>query len=238
MSRSLQSASVASHSRGAIFAGRSVARLAFVCATPLFVLVGCGEAPSSLLATHGISLKPINEVIVYGGSNGQIAMVGDTVRVDAEGFRDGQGLGTESPRTVLFSTSDSSVVRLETTIWTLSFIPTTRVRGLREGLVTIFATINGVTGRDSLRVIPPIRIIQLTPNPATVRVNDTISIGVRVIAQNGADITTVAPFVSMDANGTALYAGKNTFRGVKAGTTTLRAQVGSVTATEILTIVP
>src|SRR4051812_38235508 len=82
------------------------------------------------------ALEPVNGVHVYLPLY-RILEVGDTARIDAEGFHDGNGFGTEPPHTVAFAASDPTVVRLESTTWTLSIVPTVRVRGLRPGSAVI-----------------------------------------------------------------------------------------------------
>lgn len=177
-------------------------------------------------------------MVVYGGSDGLQVEVGDTIRIDAEGFHDGNGFGTDFPHTVTFATTDSTVVGLESTSWSLSFVPTIRVRGRRDGLVSIIATINGVSGQDSLRVIPAVGSVTLSPNPATVKVGDTVTVQVQVIARAGGPITTVHPFIQLDSIGYVVYSGLNQFRGQKPGIVALHVQVGRVVARGTLTVTP
>jgi hypothetical protein len=126
----------------------------------------------------GISYPPVNEVIVYAGTVGELVEVGDTIRIDAEGFHDGNGFNVERSQSVTFAVSDPSVVSLESTAWKLPVVPTIRARGLRPGLVTITARINTIVGTDSLRVIPTVQSVAISPNPATVFVNDSVQLNV------------------------------------------------------------
>lgn len=199
------------------------------------ISLGC-ESGSIDLPT--VTFAPITDVVVYGGTQGIQVEVGDTVRIDAEGFHNGNGIGAQPPQSVTFATTDSTIVGLEPTHWTLSFMPTIRARGRRDGLVNIIATINGVTAQDSLRVIPVVGSVVLSPNPATVKVGDTITIHVQVTAQAGGPITTVHPFIQIDSIGYVVYSGVNQFRAQKPGIVALHAQVGRVVGRGTLTVTP
>jgi hypothetical protein len=198
-------------------------------------LAACAEPGPSIVFPPR---NPITSVSVYLPLY-HVMQVGEAVRLDAAGYYQGNGAWVEEPRTVVFRSTDTTVVGLEPTTWYMSSMPSVRARARRVGTVTFSATINGVTGSDSLRVIPEIQSIALTPTRSTLQVGDTVAVTVDIVSTGGEAITTVRPFVDMsDGVGVVVSVGQNRFRGVAPGTARLKAFVGADTGRVTLTVVP
>jgi hypothetical protein len=206
--------------------GRSLA-LALAC----FASLSCGPAPLD----PGSLYTPVTDIAVYSAG---LVEVGDTMRIEAEGFTNGQGYTTEPPRTVSFSLADSTILSLEKTTWTMPIMPAVLAHGLRPGVTTVTATINGVSGRDSLQVIPRIGSIAVTPVAATIHTNDTITFHVAVMAVDGSEITTVHPYTTSSVGGIAQSIGLNLYHGLKPGTIAITATLRRATGSATLTVLP
>jgi hypothetical protein len=201
----------------------------------LVVSAGSCEQPTN---PFFLSRNPINGVEVYLPLL-HVMQVGDTIRIDAEGFHDGYGVGTEYPHSVSFTATDTTVLRLEPVTWTLPFVPSMRARGLKPGLVTLSATINGVTGSDTLRVIPEVASITLSPSATTFFVGDTIPVAVEIRSTGGDLITERVPLVFPMTDGIVLLAGSygnNRVVGRNPGTTVLVAFLGPDTGRVMVTV--
>jgi hypothetical protein len=197
-----------------------------------FACVSCDPVPT-LPASLG---TPVTDVSVYLGTS--VLEVGDTTRIEAEGFTNGEGFGTEPPRTVSFVAADSTILSLAQATWTLPMVPAVLARGLRTGLTTVTATINGVSARDSLRVIPTIGSIVVTPVMATIHINDTISYQVAVNAVDGSPISGVRVYSNSSVSGIAQLLSTNRYHALKPGTITITATLRRATGVATLTVIP
>jgi hypothetical protein len=112
-------------------------------------LLSCRE-PATLPAID--LFQPITDVTVY--TFGRTLLVGDTARIRAEGFRNGSGFGVQMPQTVTFVSSDTTVFRVEDVGGVGTRQPNALVRAVAPGLARLHATLDGVTGSDTLRVVP------------------------------------------------------------------------------------
>lgn len=206
-----------------------------VFALTLLACAGSCEQPTDPFL---FARNPINGVALYLPLY-QVVQVGEVIRVDAEGFYNGNGVGTEYPRTVSFVSSDTNIVRLQPATWTASFIPTVRATGLKPGLVTVTATINGVATSDTLRVIPEIASITLTPASASFFVGDTVTVAVDIRSTAGQPITERRPLITWDTPGILISAStltSNRVVGRTPGTTVLKAFIGPDTGRVTVTV--
>src|SRR3954471_4685483 len=195
--------------------------LAAFGATTLILLAGCDPPPAT--GSVGLTglLNPITEVEVYVATLGAVLEVGDTTQVTAEGFHNGSGFGTQLPQTVAFAVDDSTIASLEKASWVNAIIPAASARGRRPGVARVSVTINGVTGRDTILVIPTIGSIVVAPTSVTVHTNDTVSFHVTVFATDGTPITNVHPFTQAQIPGLATIVGRDLYRALKPGTTAI-----------------
>lgn len=182
--------------------------------------------------------NPINGVSVYLPL-GQVIQVNDPTRIHASGFYNGNGLGTEDPHTVSFVASDTTVLRLQPTTWIHASAPTTLATGLKPGLITLTATLNGVSASDTLRVIPEVASITLLPTSTSFFVGDTIPVAVEVRAMNGQLIGERTPLVLSETPGVVTLSssyGNNRVVGANPGTTVLTAFIGPDTGRVAVTV--
>lgn len=182
---------------------------------------------------------PINGVVVYTPLY-SIVEVGDTVTITSAGFHNGNGLGVEPIRTAIFNVSDTTTVRLEPRSMLYPNTPAVLARGRQEGVVVITATLNGVAGTDSLRVIPAIGRIEIITSHSTIHVGDTVTVDVRIIATDGTVITTPQwPVIQAEPIGLLIGApNRNKMRGTSPGTATVTVKVGRATGTATVSILP
>lgn len=96
---------------------------------------------------------------------------------------------------------------MKTATWTASDPTTLRIvrrtvlanssaavlRGLRPGIVLLSATLNGVTGSDSIRVLPKISELQLKATRTTLSIGDTVEIWLRANDLSGDSIPNLRP---------------------------------------------
>jgi len=208
----------------------------------LAALVSCGliggscaepGAPAGFL----VSRNPINGVELYLPLY-HVIQVGETTKIDAEGFYNGNGFGAEYPKTVSFESSDTTVVRLTPTTWTMSIMPSMNAHGSKEGTVTLKATINGVSAADTLRVIPEIGSITLTPSSSTLYVGDSVTIGYDIRAVDGRSISSPTPILQIaNSNyGIVYFVAGRWVKGNALGTVTLFASIGPDTGGTALTV--
>jgi hypothetical protein len=184
-------------------------------------------------------LNPINGVEVYLPLY-HVIQVGQTDRVDAEGFYNGSGFGAEPPRSVRFTSSDTFALRLTPTTWTIpGLVASASMLGRKEGLVTISATINGITESDTINVVPEIESIRLTPSASTFRVGDTISVAIEVRAVDGRLLSIPAPSLQMSDSelGIVIFSGRNVVLGRNPGTVTVFAAVAADTGRATLKVI-
>ena len=193
----------------------------------------CAEPTNPLFLPR----NPINGVALYLPLY-NVIQVGQTEKINAEGFHDGNGVGTEYPHTVSFHSSDTTVVRLTATTWTLPFIPSMNAHGLKEGLVVLKATINGVVGVDSLRVIPEIASITMTPTSSTLYVGDSVAIEFDIRAVDGRSLQSPRPVIQIaNSNyGIVYFVAGRWAKGNAPGTVNLFANIGADTGRTTLTV--
>lgn len=156
-------------------------------------VVSCLEPPTEPEPFDFNSLlNPINGVVIYAGSHYEYAEVDDTIRVYAAGFHNGNGIGTQALKTVEWSVSDATALQVTRTESQGNLSQAT-LRGLKPGLVTLSAKLNGVAGTDTIRVVPRIKQLQIVTTRATLGIGDTVEIWLRADDMNGDSIPHVRP---------------------------------------------
>ena len=139
-------------------------------------------------------LVPINEVVVYAGTQSRFAEVGDTKAIDASGFHNGEGFGTQIVKTATWTTSDPTM--LQVVRRSISGSGSSAVlRGGRPGLVTLSVTLNGVTGVDTIRVIPKIGQLHLRSTRSMLAIGDTVEVWFRADDLRGDSIPDLRPLI-------------------------------------------
>ena len=138
------------------------------------------------------SRSPINGVVVYAGSFHYFAEVDDSIGVMAWGYHNGEGWGAQSVTTANWAASDPTVLRIVRSSFRVNSAAAV-LRGVRPGLVALSATLNGVTGSDTIRVLPKIRALELKSTRATLSLGDTVEIWLRAEDMTGDSIPDVRP---------------------------------------------
>jgi signal peptidase I len=210
----------------------SLGQLAPVLA--VWCCLGCGH--SEIVAPPPITLPPIHEVVVYTWPT--YVQVGDTLRVQAGGFNVNGWEITEPIRTVVWQTSDSDRIKIEPALPIIPIQPSIYALGLAPGVAHVSATLNGVTGSDSVIVLPALREIDVVPRTATVHVGDSLPITARIVATDGTVIS--GPYIvwaSSDPN-VANFGPGNTVIGLQVGVARISATLAQEQGDLDLTVVP
>lgn len=137
-------------------------------------------------------LNPITEVLIYAGTHYEYAEVDDSIGIYASGFHKGNGFGTQSIKTAEWSVSDPTALQV-TRSASQGNLSRATLRGLKPGLVTLSAKLNGVTGTDTIRVVPRIKQLQIVTTRATLGIGDTVEIWLRADDMNGDSIPHIRP---------------------------------------------
>ena len=165
------------------------------CAVIAVLVASCYGSPTGFDLNS--QLDPINDVMVYAGSFWEFAEVDDTITIDAFGYHNGSGFGTQLIRTVTWASSDVATLRVvqSKTTGIGSFA---QVKGIKPGIVTLSVTLNGVTGSDTLRVIPRVKQLALKSSAAVLAIGDTVEIWCRADDLNGDSIPNLRPLIGPD----------------------------------------
>ena len=180
---------------GQLMNRRVIRRHAGSCVILALALASCVESPPEPEPfDFNTLLNPINGVRVYAGSQFEFAEVDDTTRIQAWGFHDGQGIGTQSVRTAIWTSSDPTMLHIVRSSFSANGASAV-LRGGRPGLVTLSVTLNGVTGADTIRVLPRIRELRLKSTRPTLAIGDTVEVWFRADDLNGDSIPSVRPLI-------------------------------------------
>ncbi len=147
------------------------------------IAVSCQDGPPLVPLFPAIASPPVKEVIVYGFPN--VLEVGDTLTVYASAF-DSLGNATAFNVAAAWSYSDSSLV---TGVPRGLVTPATLLTGRKAGLLTLSARINGVTGQDTIRVVPRIAQVSFSASSVTIPANDSVRVDVTFRDAAGAAIS-------------------------------------------------
>jgi hypothetical protein len=218
--------------------GRSVIRHLAWCALLSLALASCDPAPFDI--NDGRS--PINGVRVYAGSHHFFAEVDDSIGIQAWGYHDGDGWGAQYVKTATWTASDPATLRIvRKTV--LANSSAAVLRGLRPGIVLLSATLNGVTGSDSIRVLPKIRELQLKATRTMLSIGDTVEIWLRANDLNGDSIPNLRPLYvrSLSQTQPLLYIGpwpRERYVGNTTGSIVFYTQVANDSTDLTITVVP
>ena len=183
--------------------------------------------------------NPINGVTVYAGQVFNQAETADTVQIFAEGFHNGNGIGTQSVKSASWTVSDPTTLQIIRSSFAFTQSVAT-VRGLKPGVVTLSVTLNGVTGTDVLQVLPRIHSLRVwaTPSPQ-ITVGDTIQLHGRANDLNGDSIPNAAILIWQDSGLLLLggAGGRARYVALTAGTGRWRTIVANDTASVNITAV-
>ncbi|MEO9251228.1 MAG: hypothetical protein ABI322_09405 [Gemmatimonadaceae bacterium] len=153
------------------------------------LLDGCGY-------TDVIAPPPIHDVIVYTWPT--YVQVGDTLRVEAGAFNDVGLEFTQPIRTVAWQTSNPQVISIEPAVAIVPIQPSVYARGVAPGTAHISATLNGITGTDSVIVLPRLQGVKVTPVTATIHVGQWIPVTAQIIAADGTVL--VGPYIIWESS--------------------------------------
>lgn len=204
------------------------------CLATACLVLGC--AHQEVTGPPLVTFPPIHDVVVYTWP--RYVQVGDTLRVEAGGFNTSGWEFTEPIHTVAWATGTPDRIRIESAPWIAAFQPAVYARGLAPGTATISATLNGVTGSDSVIVLPLLRGIELTRQTATIHVGQTLDITARIVAEDGSIL--VGPYIiwsSSDYNVAAFGPG-TTVLALHPGAALITATLARAVATLTVTVLP
>lgn len=144
----------------------------------VFGVACAGDGNPAAVPLFGLG-RPVREVIVYTWPFA--IQVGDTMTVYADAF-DSTGFGTAWQSVRTWALSDSSLATATALGPSKS---ASLFRGQRPGFLAVRVTIAGVTGQDSLRIIPTLAPLQVSPASLTLRLHDSASVKVRITDLSG-----------------------------------------------------
>jgi uncharacterized protein YjdB len=131
-------------------------------------------------------------------------------------------------RPAAWTTSDANVARVN---------PTGRVTGFGAGSATITATIEGKTGSASITVTQQaVATIEVTPDPATVAVQQTIQLTATLKAGDGTELSGRAVTWETSNGAVATVSQSGLVTGVTTGTATITARSEGKSGTSALTV--
>ena len=190
-------------------------------------IVGCSDDDdpppdnNNMPTLTSIAVAPAT-VSLAVGANQQLTVTGT--------FSDGSTDDVSSEAT--FTSNDAAVA---------SVSATGLVTAVAEGMATIVADVGGTTGTMTVTVTPPpppmLESIAVAPETATIDVGATQQLTVTGTFDDSStsDQTSEATFMS-NAMAVATVSAGGLITGVSAGTATITASVGSLTATMVITI--
>ncbi|MDQ6736117.1 MAG: hypothetical protein M3Z30_00260 [Gemmatimonadota bacterium] len=198
------------------------------------LVTACGGIDA--ISPPALTLPPISEVVVYTWPT--YVQVGDTLRVQAGGFsRDGWEF-TQPIRTVAWQTSNPDLIRIEAAVPVISIQPSVYARGLAPGNAHISATLNGVTGADSVIVLPRLQGVEVTPQTATIRVGQLLPVAARIVGSDGATIVGPRVVWSSSDYSVANFGGEWSVLGQHPGVAHIAASLARAVGGLDVTVVP
>jgi hypothetical protein len=134
--------------------------------------------------------------------------VGTASRACAFGMKSGMAIATHPVEA--WTLSDPSLARLERPTDPYDRPACILVRPLRPGILRVTARMSGLSGSATVRIIPTIRTIQLSPSSLSIKVGDSAAVTATFIATNGDTIRDLPVIWRVSDNGTvsnvSLYA--------------------------------
>ena len=177
---------------------------------------------------------PVEHISIY--TNFGIVQVGSELEVFA-GASTRNGRSSTFDERVVWTSSDTSLARVRRKRGAESRYVV--VRGVRPGLVTLTASSGGVRASDTIRVIPAIQSITLTPSAFQMAPGDTFRVRAELRDPQGRPIEGVRLLWSAGDYGVAAFNDANGLVLARApGTTTIRAEVAGRSASARLTVLP
>jgi len=125
--------------------------------------------------------QPVSVDVAFWGS---VLEVGSVSRVCAFGMAS-WGIAIATHRVETWTLSDPTLAKIEQMPQPADRYACILLRPLRPGLLTVTARMAGLDGASTVRLIPAIKTVQVTPSALTLSIGDTASIAATVIAVNG-----------------------------------------------------
>ena len=210
-----------------------------LCAAVAF-LFACDSGAVTLLPIFpSLPVRSVREVIV---DTWPFAIqVGDTMTVYTEAF-DSTGTGTAGLALRTWALTDST---LATATPLGPHRSSALFRGQRPGSMLVRVTINGVTGQDSLRIIPTLAPLEISPTSLTLRQGDTAIVRLRIVDRSGNPVQNlVVLWNSADYSIAVPYCCRDSARVWsipvvgRTGTTVISATVANSVVTMPVTVIP
>jgi hypothetical protein len=134
--------------------------------------------------------------------------VGTASRACAFGIKSGLAIATQPVEA--WTLSDPSLAQIERPTDPYDRPACILVLPLRPGLLTVTARMAGLSGSATVRLIPTIRTIQISPSSLNIKVGDSAAVNATFIATNGDTIRDLPVIWRVSDNGTvssvSLYA--------------------------------
>lgn len=180
-----------------------------LCLTYLLCsITGCNT--SGLLS--GDVPQPISVDVIFWGSALEI---GSVSRVCALGMAS-WGVAVATHHVDSWTLSDPSLARVEQMPDPADRYACILLRPMRAGMLTVTATMAGLNGVNTVRLIPQIKTVHVTPSAVSLAVGDTASVSAVLISVNGDTVTDV-PILWRSSNysvSSVVFYGLGPFRSV------------------------
>jgi len=209
----------------------------FLAAIAGVVMLGCQDGDRSIGPIELLPSNSIASVIVYTWP--WYVQVGDTLHIEAAGYNVNGWSSSDSLRTVAWRSAPSGVVELEALPSPFRYWTVHAVRGLAPGRAIVTATLNGVSGSDSVVVVPRLQAVELSADRTTVHVGATVTITAVIRTTSGA--TLEGPQLVWDVSDytrAVFSSGFGRFLATGAGTVDITATIARTTGRTSLTILP
>ena len=179
------------------------------------LLSACGGEPAGPVGVAVITIVPDSVNLTLF----------DTLRLHAT-FKDAHG-NSLPDRPVGWSSSNPNTVFV---------LETGRVQAVARGSAVITATTEGVSGTAKVRVVAPVTTITVTPNAATLFVDDTLRLHASLFSIDGGPPTDSAVTWSSSDTTTATVSSGGLVTGRGFGSTTISAAAGPHQGSALLTV--
>ena len=131
---------------------------------------------------------------------GSVLEVGTPSRACAFGMKSGMAIATKPVDS--WTLSDASLAKIEQPPDPYDRPACILLRPTRPGTLTVTARMAGVIGTATVRLIPTIRTIQITPSTLNLKVGDSVDVSATFIAVNGDTIKDLPVVWRVSDNGT------------------------------------
>lgn len=217
---SSSNASVATVNASGVVVGVVPGRATITGLSPLDNVSGTATVDVIPVSVTSISITPPGAQTAYQGLTLQLAAT----------LRDGTGTILNG-RTVSWTSSNSSIA---------SVTSSGLVTGVALGTAQITAESEGVTGSTTVTVAPrPVATVELAPNPASVKVGQSIQMSLDLRDSNGNQLTTTGRTVTWDSsNKPVASVTDGVVTGVSPGTANITVTVDGKPATVVVSVNP